>query len=204
MQRSPKRHSPQRLFLAQLLSTLGFPPPPLAPPLSPSLSRHLPCPDCVSLARSPAVTHAACRLPRPPDAVQFVLNIRILTPTSTSASLTEQVAGAVHLDLRLVVELSLRGFGPCTEVFVHGRFVLCLEAGARLRPARPRSHTFTARDTRGLGEKMDKHAAAAAEDVETCEHERKGTVWTATAHIVTAVIGSSVLALRGAWPSWPG
>ncbi|CDJ26456.1 hypothetical protein CFC21_043132 [Triticum aestivum] len=50
---------------------------------------------------------------------------------------------------------------------------------------------------------MDKHAAAdaaaaaAAEDVETGEHERKGTVWTATAHIVTAVIGSGVLAL--AW-----
>uniref|UniRef100_A0A0D3G6V7 Amino acid transporter transmembrane domain-containing protein n=1 Tax=Oryza barthii TaxID=65489 RepID=A0A0D3G6V7_9ORYZ len=38
---------------------------------------------------------------------------------------------------------------------------------------------------------------AAPEDVESGEHERKGTVWTATAHIVTAVIGSGVLAL--AW-----
>ncbi|AQK99144.1 amino acid permease 5-like isoform X1 [Zea mays] len=47
-------------------------------------------------------------------------------------------------------------------------------------------------------------AAAAADDVERRggdyeqdEHERRGTVWTATAHIVTAVIGSGVLAL--AW-----
>ncbi|KAL5222822.1 hypothetical protein ABZP36_027535 [Zizania latifolia] len=42
---------------------------------------------------------------------------------------------------------------------------------------------------------MEKNGAA--EDVERGEHERKGTVWTATAHIVTAVIGSGVLAL--AW-----
>ncbi|KAL5229217.1 hypothetical protein ABZP36_017482 [Zizania latifolia] len=43
---------------------------------------------------------------------------------------------------------------------------------------------------------MDKNDGA-TEDVERGEHERKGTVWTATAHIVTAVIGSGVLAL--AW-----
>uniref|UniRef100_A0A0E0JRS0 Amino acid transporter transmembrane domain-containing protein n=1 Tax=Oryza punctata TaxID=4537 RepID=A0A0E0JRS0_ORYPU len=42
---------------------------------------------------------------------------------------------------------------------------------------------------------MNKNAAP--EDVESGEHERTGTVWTATAHIVTAVIGSGVLAL--AW-----
>ncbi|KAL6840230.1 hypothetical protein ACP4OV_030040 [Aristida adscensionis] len=44
-------------------------------------------------------------------------------------------------------------------------------------------------------------AAAAAHDVERGDyehqHERGGTVWTATAHIVTAVVGSGVLAL--AW-----
>ncbi|ONK77396.1 uncharacterized protein A4U43_C02F6100 [Asparagus officinalis] len=34
-------------------------------------------------------------------------------------------------------------------------------------------------------------------DIEGGDHERKGTVWTATAHIVSAVIGSGVLAL--AW-----
>nr|ABA96106.1 amino acid carrier, putative [Oryza sativa Japonica Group] len=42
---------------------------------------------------------------------------------------------------------------------------------------------------------MNKNAAP--EDGESGEHERKGTVWAATAHIVTAVIGSGVLAL--AW-----
>jgi hypothetical protein len=48
-----------------------------------------------------------------------------LAQTSTVASPADQVAAIV--DLRLVVDLPLRGADLCTEVFVNRRFVLGLE-----------------------------------------------------------------------------
>ncbi|KAG0486957.1 hypothetical protein HPP92_009052 [Vanilla planifolia] len=48
-----------------------------------------------------------------------------------------------------------------------------------------------------MGEKEGMESRRAGKDIEEGEHERKGTVWSASAHIVAAVIGSGVLAL--AW-----